>query len=107
SAMSENQQAMLAFRAEKLCWFEEVKNPTETQWYSLTDRNGNAVILTDDMVADFNPLIYTLPQQSNRCENLPVQTTSGNSYLLIVRSDEMMQKEWKRREIKNSKTSAK
>jgi len=107
SAMSENQQSVLEFRAEKLCWFEAVKNPTESQWYSLTDRSGNMVVLTDAMVADFNPLLYNLPQQSNRCENLPVQTTSGKHYLLIVRSDEMMQKEFQRRLIKNSKTSTK
>ena len=107
SAMSENQQAVLEFRAEKLCWFEQVKNPAESIWYTLADRNGNSVALTDAMVADFNPLLFNLPQQSNRCENLPVQTTSGKQYLLIVRSEEMMQKEWQRRLIKNSKTSAK
>jgi len=83
------------------------QSSTESQWYSLTDRSGNMVVLTDAMVADFNPLLYNLPQQSNRCENLPVQTTSGKHYLLIVRSDEMMQKEWQRRLIKNSKTSTK
>ncbi len=107
AAMSENQLTALAFRAEKLCWFEEVKNSSESTWYTLSDRMGNPVILTDAMVSDFNPLLFNLPQQSNRCENLPVQTDSGKHYLLIVRSDEMMKKEWQRRVVKNSKSSAK
>jgi hypothetical protein len=107
AAMSENELAMLEFRAEKLCWFEQLKNESQSEWYSLTDNNGNSVELTDAMVADFNPLLFILPQQTVRCENLPVQTTSGKQYLLIVRSVEMMQKEWERRIIKNTKTLAK
>jgi hypothetical protein len=105
--MSTNEKAMLEFRAEKLCWFEQVKNEQQSEWYTLTDNNGNSVELTDAMVADFNPLLFNLPQQAVRCENLPVQTTSGNQYLLIVRSEEMMQKEWQRRVTKNAKTHTK
>ena len=107
NAMSTNERAMLEFRAEKLCWFEQVKNEQQSEWYTLTDNNGNSVELTDAMVADFNPLLFNLPQQSVRCENLPVQTTTGNQFLLIVRSSEMMQKEWERRVIKNTKTQTK
>jgi hypothetical protein len=59
------------------------------------------------MVQDFNPLLFNLPQQQVRCENLSVQTTSGNSYLLIVRSEEQMQKEWQRRVTKNAKSQTK
>jgi hypothetical protein len=105
--MSDNELALLEFRAEKLCWFEQLKSESQSEWYSLTDNNGNSVELTDAMVADFNPLLFNLPQQTMRCENLPVQTTSGKQYLLIVRSSEMMQKEWERRVIKNTKTLAK
>jgi hypothetical protein len=107
SALSQNELALLEFRAEKLCWFENVKNDNLMDWYTLTDRNGNSVALTDDMVADFNPLLFNLPQQQVRCENLPVQTTSGNHYVLIVRSEEQMQKEWQRRLIKNAKSQSK
>lgn len=107
NAMSTNEKAMLEFRAEKLCWFEQIKNEQQSEWYALTDNNGNSVQLTDAMVADFNPLLFNLPQQSVRCENLPVQTTSGNQYLLIVRSEEMMNKEWQRRVTKNAKTHTK
>jgi hypothetical protein len=73
--------------------------------YTLTDRNGNAVALTDAMVADFNPLLFNLPQQAVSCENLPVQTTSGNQYLLIVRSEQMMSKEWQRQVQRSQKQS--
>jgi hypothetical protein len=107
AAMSDNELALLEFRAEKLCWFEQLKSESQSEWYSLTDNNGNSVELTDAMVADFNPLLFNLPQQTVRCENLPVQTTSGKQYLLIVRSSDMMQKEWERRVIKNTKTLAK
>jgi len=107
AAMSTNDKALLEFRAEKLCWFEQIKNEAQTEWYTLTDRNGNAVLLTDAMVVDFNPLLFNLPQQAVACENLPIQTTSGNQYLLIVRSEQMMQKEWQRRVTKNAKTHTK
>lgn len=107
SEMSAAQLATLEFRAEKLCWFEQVKNETQASWYTLVDLAGNAVAITDAMVLDFNPLLYTLPQQSARCENLPILTTSGNQLLLIVRSEEMMQKEWERRSIKQAKSNAK
>ena len=107
SAMTANQLATLEFRAEKLCWFEQVKNENQTSWYTLVDLEGNSVAITDAMVLDFNPLLYNLPQQSARCENLPIQTTSGNQLLLIVRSEEMMQKEWERHSIKQAKSNAK
>jgi hypothetical protein len=107
SALSQNDMAALEFRAEKLCWFESFKGETPAAWYTLTDRNGNTVALTDAMVADFNPLLFNLPQQTVRCENLPVQTTTGNQYLLIVRSEEQMQKQWQRRVTKNSKNQTK
>ena len=106
-AMTTEEIAMLEFRAEKLCWFEQVKPSTDAPFFTLTDRNGNVLELTDAIVADFNPLLYTLPQQTVRCENLPVQTTSGNRYLLIVRSEEMMTKEWQRRQLQLSKNQSK
>jgi hypothetical protein len=102
-ALTAEERAMLEFRAEKLCWFEQVKPGTNAPFYTLTDRNGNAVALTDAMVADFNPLLFNLPQQAVSCENLPVQTTSGNQYLLIVRSEQMMSKEWQRQVQRSQK----
>ena len=102
-AMTAEERAMLEFRAEKLCWFEQVKPGSSAPLYTLTDRNGNSVALTDAMVADFNPLLFNLPQQAVSCENLPVQTTSGNQFLLIVRSEQMMSKEWQRRQVQLSK----
>jgi hypothetical protein len=101
-AMTAEERAMLEFRAEKLCWFEQVKPGTNAPYYTLTDHNGDAVELTDAMLADFNPLLFNLPQQTVSCENLPVQTTSGNQYLLIVRSEQMMSKEWQRLQVQRS-----
>ena len=106
-AMTAEEIAMLEFRAEKLCWFEQVKPGTNAPLFTLTDRNGNAVELTDAMVTDFNPLLFNLPQQAVSCENLPVQTTSGNQYLLIVRSEQMMTKEWQRLQVQRSKKQSK
>jgi len=106
-ALTVEERAMLEFRAEKLCWFEQVKQGTNAPLFTLTDRNGNAVELTDAMVADFNPLLFNLPQQAVSCENLPVQTTNGNQYLLIVRSEQMMSKEWQRRQVQLSKKQSK
>jgi hypothetical protein len=106
-AMTSEERAMLEFRAEKLCWFEQVKPGTNAPLFTLTDRNGNTVELTDAMVADFNPLLFNLPQQTVSCENLPVQTTSGNQYLLIVRSEQMMSNEWQRLQIQRSKKQSK
>jgi hypothetical protein len=101
-AMNAEERALLEFRAEKLCWFEQVKPGTSTPLYTLIDRNGNSVALTDAMVSDFNPLLFNLPQQAVSCENLPVQTTSGNQYLLIVRSEQMMSEEWQRLQVQRS-----
>jgi hypothetical protein len=106
-ALTSEERAMLEFRAEKLCWFEQVKPGTNAPLFTLTDRNGSAVELTDAMVADFNPLLFNLPQQTVSCENLPVQTTNGNQYLLIVRSEQMMSKEWQRRQVQLSKNQSK
>jgi hypothetical protein len=106
-AMTAEERAMLEFRAEKLCWFEQVKPGTNAPLFILTDRNGNAVELTDAMVTDFNPLLFNLPQQAVSCENLAVQTTSGNQYLLIVRSEQMMSNEWQRLQNQRSKKQSK
>lgn len=107
SALSPHELAMLEFKAEKLCWFEDLKNDAPAEWYTLRDLSGNPVVLTDAMVADFNPLLYSLPQQMVKCENLPVQTSSGNQYLLIVRSSEQMEKEWKYRQVQINKSKNK
>jgi hypothetical protein len=101
-AMTAEERSMLEFRAEKLCWFEQVKPGSNAPLFTLTDRNGNAVELTDAMVTDFNPLLFNLPQQAVSCENLAVQTTSGNQYLLIVRSEQMMSNEWQRLQVQHS-----
>jgi hypothetical protein len=45
--------------------------------------------------------MYELPQQTNVCENLLVQTTDGTYHMLIVRSVTMMENEIKRASLKS------
>lgn len=107
SNMSAQQQEDLMLRAEKLCWFEAVKPGTEQTPFQMLSRTGEPVVLTEAEVSDFNPLLYQLPQEANRCQNLVIQTTSGTRHLLIVRSSEMMAKEKQRKQVRTAKTSAK
>jgi len=105
--MTAQQQDDLMLRAEKLCWFEAVKTGTDQTPFQLFNRAGEPVVLTEADVADFNPLLYQLPQEANRCQNLVIQTTAGTRHLLIVRSSEMMAKELQRKQVRIAKTSAK
>jgi hypothetical protein len=107
SHMSTQQQQELMLRAEKLCWFEGVKPGIEQTPFQILNRNGEQVVLTEAEVSDFNPLMYQLPQEANRCQNLVIQTQEGTRHLLIVRSTEMMIKEQQRQQVKIAKTSGK
>ncbi len=107
SHMSTQQQQELMLRAEKLCWFEGVKPGTEQTPFQMLNRNGEPVVLTEAEVSDFNPLLYQLPQEVNRCQNLVIQTQEGTRHLLIVRSSDMMAKEQQRQQVKIAKTSGK
>jgi hypothetical protein len=102
---AETQQLLL--NAEKLCWFESAKQETSASVFTLTNRQGQSVTLTEADIADFNPLLYALPQDEVRCENLLIQTVEGNQHLLIVRSKQMMQNEAKRKQNSTRKTAAK
>jgi len=68
---------------------------------------NSAGLKSEADVADFNPLLFSLPQHEVRCENLLVQTVEGNQHLLVVRSKQMMQQETKRKNAKTLKTAAK
>jgi len=84
--MSTQEQQQLLLNAEKLCWFEAVKPGQSAEVFTLTNRQGQSVRLSNADLADFNPLMYILPQEELRCGNLLVQTVEGDSHLLIVRS---------------------
>jgi hypothetical protein len=105
--MSSQTQQELLLNAEKLCWFEPVKANSESVIYTLVNRQGQNVTLSNAQLADFNPLLYTLPQDEVRCENLVIQTKEGDKHLLIVRSKQMMQREAKAMEVKSRKSATK
>jgi len=107
ASMSPQEKQQLLLNAEKLCWFESVKAESTASVYTLTNRQGQQVTLSEADVADFNPLLFSLPQHEVRCENLLVQTVEGNQHLLVVRSKQMMQQETKRKNAKTLKTAAK
>ncbi|MFN5621856.1 MAG: hypothetical protein ACK478_11170 [Flavobacteriales bacterium] len=107
AALSSQEQQQLLLNAEKLCWFEPVKADQTGEVFTLTSRQGQPVTLSNAQLADFNPLLYSLPQDEVRCENLRIQTLEGDHHLLIVRSKQMMQREAKAKEVKTRKTAAK
>ena len=86
----------LNLRGEKLCWFEEVKANNASPVFQLVTRGGKKVVLHSKDLKSFNPLMYQLPQSKRVCENLVIETTDGVKKLLIVRSEDMMQKEMER-----------
>ena len=107
AAMSTQVQQELLLNAEKLCWFEAAKPGQTAHVFTLTNRQGQPVTLSNADLADFNPLMYNLPQDELRCGNFLVQTVEGDSHLLIVRSKQMMRNEATRKEVKMRKTAAK
>ena len=86
----------LNLRGEKLCWFEEVKANNASPVFQLVTRGGKKVVLHSNDLKSFNPLMYQLPQSKKVCENLVIETTDRVKKLLIVRSEDMMQKEKER-----------
>lgn len=90
AAKSDDEMTILNITADHLCWFEEVKVENTSATYQLTDKNGNAVSLSDADLTSFNPFLYALPQDEMVCQNLIIVTSEGNKHLLVVRSETMM-----------------
>lgn len=88
--MTENEINELNIKAEHLCWFEIIKEENTDPAFEITDKNGNVVSLSDADLANFNPLLYNLPQDELVCGNLVIVTTEGHRHLLVVRSVSMM-----------------
>ncbi len=91
AAKSDDEMTILNITADHLCWFEEVKVENTSATYQLTDKNGNAVSLSDADLINFNPFMYSLPQDEMVCQNLIIVTSEGNKHLLVVRSETMME----------------
>ncbi|MFM7104465.1 MAG: hypothetical protein ACKOW8_03015 [Flavobacteriales bacterium] len=96
AAMQQSEIARLNLRGEKLCWFEDVKPSLSEPVFQLVSRGGKKVSLHSKDLKSFNPLMYQLPQSKIACENLLIETTDGVQKLLVVRSEDMMQKEMER-----------
>lgn len=94
--MQQSEIVLLNVRGEKLCWFEDVKTHGSAPIFQLVSRDGKKVNIHSNDLKSFNPLMYQLPQSKNVCENLLIETTDGVKKLLIVRSENMMQKEIER-----------
>lgn len=106
SGFTAEQIQELNLRAEYLCWFEEPK-AVQPVLHQMVLRNGQAVTLTPAQIADFNPLLYVLPQEEVACGNLYIADTEGQVHMLVVRSVQMMNKQAERVQIKQNKKAGK
>jgi hypothetical protein len=94
---SDEEMLKMNTTAEKLVWIEQVKGtPNPTSEFQLIKHTGEAKLLSLSELENINPLLFQLPQQHNRCENLLVKTTDGSYHILVVRSETMMANEIKR-----------
>jgi len=102
--MTSEQIFRLNVQAERLCWFEETKSEMSVQeTFTLVTKEGKSVQLASSDLSDFNPLLYQLPQSQKRCENLIIECTDGSKHLLVVRSYEMMSKEYERAMLRQNR----
>jgi hypothetical protein len=87
-SFTEDQIAELNFRANHLVTVESTKLITSNNFALKLLENGGQVVLTDSELMNFNPLRYAIPQDEVVCNNLQVQSVEGNSYLLVVLSQQ-------------------
>ncbi|MBL0314641.1 MAG: hypothetical protein IPP69_02275 [Flavobacteriales bacterium] len=106
SAMTDEKINQLNIASERLCWFEEPKG-TNGEPFQMKLRNQTPVTLTPEQIANFNPLLYILPQDQVACGNLTIIDSTGKRHLLIVRSADMMDREVKRSQVALKKNSVK
>lgn len=106
SAMTDEKINQLNIASERLCWFEEPKG-TNGDLFQMKLRNQTPVTLTPEQIANFNPLLYILPQDQVACGNLTIIDSTGKRHLLIVRSADMMDREVKRSQVALKKNSVK
>lgn len=88
--LNEDKINELNIKADHLCWFETVKSENTDAVYTITDKSGNAVTLSESDLQNFNPLLYNLPQDDFVCGNLIIETSEGQRHLLVIRSVSMM-----------------
>lgn len=105
SSFSEDQIAELNFKADHLVNVEPSKGKLKSDFTLINLENGNAVNLSDSDLLNFNPLLYSIPQDEVVCNNLHIQSTEGNSYTLVVLSKQQYNQQLKQfmRDIQKKK----
>ena len=76
----------LNFRADHLVAIEPAAKVSQADFQLKRLADGKVVVLNDAELANFNPLIYNIPQDELRCNNFYVASKEGNVYLLVVLS---------------------
>jgi hypothetical protein len=102
-SLSSEQVEYLTVLAEKMCYFQPVKDES-TELYNLQLKNGQSVVLTPEQISNFNPLIYSLPQDQLACINYIIEDTNGAKHLLVIRSVAMIENDVKRIKEKKIKS---
>jgi hypothetical protein len=105
TSFSEDQIAELNFKADHLVSVEPSKGKLKSDFTIKNLENGNAVNLSDSDLLNFNPLLYSIPQDEVVCNNLHIQSTEGNSYTLVVLSKQQYNQQLNQfmRDIKKKK----
>lgn len=76
----------LNFRADHLVAVEPASKVSQADFQLKSLADGKVVIPTNAEMQNFNPLLYSIPQDELRCNNFYVATREGNLYLLVVLS---------------------
>jgi hypothetical protein len=104
--MSVDQLEYHSMLANKLCYFQPAKD-VNAELFDLQLKNGQSVVLNQQQIENFNPLLYNLPQENVSCVNCLIQDTSGAKHLLVIRSKKMIENDLKRSKSNKSKTQKK
>jgi|GEM_PF-1374175 len=76
----------LNFRADHLVAVEPATKVAQADFQLKRISDGKSVVLPAADLMNFNPLLYTIPQDDLRCNNLYVASREGGVYLLVVLS---------------------
>jgi hypothetical protein len=106
-ALTPGELEYLSVVANKLCYFQAVKEDETTELFDLKLKNGQSVILDQEQIENFNPLLYNLPQENESCVNCVVKDSSGAKHLLVIRSKKMIESDIKRMKSHKSNTQNK
>jgi hypothetical protein len=106
-ALTPGELEYLSVVANKLCYFQSVKEDETTELFDLKLKNGQSVILNQEQIENFNPLLYSLPQENESCVNCVIEDASGAKHLLVIRSKKMIETDIKRMKSNKSNTKKK